>query len=129
MNQAITSEYPLNDDDLPDGNFIVSPSTRNQFANNLHKTIAAQLFSNNEEMHKIIHKRRVVFKLPKKEQLLDFVAITIIDGITADTRAMSIVLQIPSSKPKPDGTYDYYMEEFDYCPPKLPDYLDLYSKN
>ena len=118
---------------LPEGNYIISPEARNQFASNLHETIVAQILGGQHEMHKIIDGRRIVFRLPSKEQLFDFVAMHVIEGISSDTRAMSIVLTMQSTNPQLDGTYDYHTEIFDYCPPvqqdEPPDYLNNYSLN
>ena len=111
---------------LPSGNIIPNTKTLRQFMNDLHETIVAQLLKNRTCFFEMVDDQRVVFPLPSKEQIQDFVPFHDEEG-----KAIGVVLMIPSIGPSPGGEPLYHTEVFEYEPPKPPDtsYLPEFSGN
>lgn len=122
------AELPDGDGEyLPSGNCLPNPQTLRTFMGDLHETIVSQILDGRTRYCEILDGRRVIFKLPRKEQLHDFVSIHRQEG-----EAYGIVLMIPSANPDPNGEYDYHViPPFEYMPPEPPiaPYLNNFSQN
>jgi len=125
--QAI-DELPDGDGEyLPPGNCVPNLWALRIFLSDLHETIVAHVLDGRTRFCEIIDGRRMIFQLPKKEQLYDFISVQ-----SDEHSAYGITLMIPSTQPRPDGEYIYYkVPPFEYLPPEPPDtsYLHTFSQN
>jgi hypothetical protein len=115
---------------LPQGNAEFNDlKDRQQFFSDLHETILAQLLGGRRRCCEILDGERMIFELPPKEQLHDFVALHLVDGVLNGSKQLSVVLKIPSTGPNIRREDIYLTKEFDYYLPKVPKYLDKFSAN
>jgi len=120
-------ELPDGDgENLPSGNCVPNLPTLKKFTSDLHETIVSQILDGRTQYCEILDGRRVIFRLPRKEQLYDFISVQ-----SEANNALGIVLMIPSTQSHHDGEYEYHTRTFEYLPPQIPDtsYLPSFSQN
>lgn len=124
--QALDSLPDGDGEYLPLGNCVPNLWALKIFLSDLHETIVAHVLDGRTRFCEIIDGKRMIFQLPQKEQLYDFIAVSREEG-----KAYEIVLMIPGTQASPDEAPTYHKELFEYKPPEPPDtsYLHAFSQN
>lgn len=96
---------------VDNGNLTPPILERRQFGWDLYDSIQHQVLQGRTIMTKLVEGRRMAFRLPPRNQILDFVTIT----DSEDPESISVRIELPSRDVAFDGRYAV---GFEYTPPK-----------